>query len=202
MGKNAGGDTTIDMPVTRLCNIEDGAEIKEKPAAGDYIPVMDMADGGQMKKFPYTPAEGSGTAEEHRYYEKDVTLCDGSNVTIELNILADISVMTVNGKKRRVAQGRIKIKSFTVQKNYSKTFTILESSDNGIGSVTYNVPLIWGGQTSGGVVTLIIAFTELTDGDIPFKILNSEIYKPTVLNSSDKTYGTKNYFPFWLESNV
>ena len=55
MGKNANGDKTIDMPITRLGNIEDSAEIKEKPAADDYIPITDTSDNGQMKKTPYVP---------------------------------------------------------------------------------------------------------------------------------------------------
>ncbi len=46
------GNQTIDYPLARLGWIEDTAEIKDTPAAKDYIPVVDMADGGQMKKIP------------------------------------------------------------------------------------------------------------------------------------------------------
>lgn len=53
MGKNAAGDTTIDMPITRLGNIEDSSDIKENPVAGDYIPIIDSSDNGQMKKTHY-----------------------------------------------------------------------------------------------------------------------------------------------------
>lgn len=53
-GKTADGNRTIDLPVTALKNIEDTAEIKEKPTADDYIPVIDSADGGQMKKTPFS----------------------------------------------------------------------------------------------------------------------------------------------------
>ena len=53
MGKTADGNT-IDMPITRLGNIDDDAEIKETPDVNDYIPIIDMSDGGQMKKTPYT----------------------------------------------------------------------------------------------------------------------------------------------------
>lgn len=58
MGKNSSGDTTLNMPVTRLRNIEDDAEIKENPTEGDFIPIIDMADGGQMKKTPYSAPLG------------------------------------------------------------------------------------------------------------------------------------------------
>ncbi len=58
MGKNSSGDTTINMPVTRLRNIEDDAEIKENPTEDDFIPIIDMADGGQMKKTPYSAPLG------------------------------------------------------------------------------------------------------------------------------------------------
>ena len=47
-----GGEDTIDFPVTRLGNVESGAEVKQEPQEGDYIPVIDSADNEQMKKFP------------------------------------------------------------------------------------------------------------------------------------------------------
>lgn len=47
-----GGEDTIDLPVTRLANVESGAEVKAEPAQGDYIPIIDSADNEQMKKFP------------------------------------------------------------------------------------------------------------------------------------------------------
>ncbi len=51
MGKDGGNDT-IDLPITCLKNIEDTAEVKEAPAAEDFLPIVDSADGGQMKKVP------------------------------------------------------------------------------------------------------------------------------------------------------
>ena len=39
------------MPITRLDCIEDTAEIKKAVADKDYIPVIDSADDGQMKKI-------------------------------------------------------------------------------------------------------------------------------------------------------
>lgn len=39
------------MPITRLDCIEDSAETVSDASGGDYIPVMDSADGGQMKKI-------------------------------------------------------------------------------------------------------------------------------------------------------
>ena len=49
MGKD-GGHQTMDFPITRLGNVEDTADVKEAPAAGDYLPIVDSEDGGQMKK--------------------------------------------------------------------------------------------------------------------------------------------------------
>lgn len=46
-----GGEDTIDFPITRLGNVESGAAVKETPADGDYIPIIDAADNEQMKKF-------------------------------------------------------------------------------------------------------------------------------------------------------
>ena len=52
MGKTEEGDNTLDMPITRLGNVEDDAEIKEAPEENDYVAVIDMSDNGQMKKTP------------------------------------------------------------------------------------------------------------------------------------------------------
>ena len=51
MGKD-GGNQTIDLPITCLKNVEDTADVKEAPTAEDYLPIIDSADGGQMKKTP------------------------------------------------------------------------------------------------------------------------------------------------------
>ncbi len=52
MSKDADGNQTIDMPLTNLGNIEGTADVKAVPTSGDYVPVMDSADNGQMKKTP------------------------------------------------------------------------------------------------------------------------------------------------------
>ena len=52
MGKD-GADGTIDLPVTRLGNIEDGAEVKTGLVDADAVPVVDSADGGEMKKITW-----------------------------------------------------------------------------------------------------------------------------------------------------
>lgn len=57
--KDKDGNTTIDLPITRLGNIEDTAEVKETPAEGDYIPIIDGADNGQMKKTPFSAVGGN-----------------------------------------------------------------------------------------------------------------------------------------------
>lgn len=57
--KDKNGNTTIDLPITRLGNIEDTADVKETPVEGDYIPIIDSADNGQMKKTPFSAVAGS-----------------------------------------------------------------------------------------------------------------------------------------------
>ncbi len=52
MSKDADGNQTICMPLTILKNIGDTADVKTVPVVGDYVPVMDSADSGQMKKTP------------------------------------------------------------------------------------------------------------------------------------------------------
>ncbi len=61
-GKDEHGNQTMDFPVTRLDLIEDTAEVKAAPGDGDYVPVIDMANGGQMKK---TPAGALGGAPQY-----------------------------------------------------------------------------------------------------------------------------------------
>ena len=53
------GRGTIDLPVTRLGNIEDTAEVKQAPEEGDFLPIVDGADGGQMKKMPVGAIAGA-----------------------------------------------------------------------------------------------------------------------------------------------
>ncbi len=57
-----GGQSTIDFPITRLANLEDSAEVKETPAEGDFLPIVDGADGGQMKKTPLSAILGPAAA--------------------------------------------------------------------------------------------------------------------------------------------
>lgn len=49
-GVDENGNPTLDLPITRLGNVEDTADVKDTLEAGDYIPVIDSDDGGQMKK--------------------------------------------------------------------------------------------------------------------------------------------------------
>lgn len=57
-----GGRQTMDFPITRLANVEDTADVKQTPAAGDYLPIVDSGDGGQMKKAPFSAILGPITA--------------------------------------------------------------------------------------------------------------------------------------------
>lgn len=50
-GVDEHGNQTMDLPITRLGNIEDTADTKDAPGLADYIPVIDMADSGGMKKM-------------------------------------------------------------------------------------------------------------------------------------------------------
>ena len=57
--KDENGNPTIDLPITRLGNIEDTAKIKEKPVKGDYLAIVDSEDNGEMKKVPWSEIENS-----------------------------------------------------------------------------------------------------------------------------------------------
>ncbi len=62
-GQDENGNETIDLPITRLGNIEDSAEIKETPGGKDYIALMDGDAKGQMKKAPVGALMGGGASQ-------------------------------------------------------------------------------------------------------------------------------------------
>lgn len=62
-GVDESGNTTIDFPLARLGWIEGSADIKAAPTAEDYIPIVDAADGDQVKKAAFPAlAEAAGLA--------------------------------------------------------------------------------------------------------------------------------------------
>ncbi len=62
-GVDESGNTTIDFPLARLGWIEGSAGIKAAPTVEDYIPIVDAADGDQVKKAALPAlAEAAGLA--------------------------------------------------------------------------------------------------------------------------------------------
>lgn len=53
VGKDASGNTTVDMPITRLGNLEDTAEIKTAPVSGDALAIVDSEASGEVKKISW-----------------------------------------------------------------------------------------------------------------------------------------------------
>ncbi len=87
-GKTADGSSTIDMPVTRLGNIEETADIKETPITGDYVPIIDTEDDGQMKKTPYIPV-GDRTVNFTETTSENLTpLSSGEKISVLFGKLA------------------------------------------------------------------------------------------------------------------
>lgn len=58
-GRDAEGNRTLALPITRLGNIEDTAEVKAAPEGADYIPLVDTAGNGQMKKVTVEALAGA-----------------------------------------------------------------------------------------------------------------------------------------------
>lgn len=54
VGKDADGNTTVDMPITRLGNLEDTAETKTAPVSGDALAIVDSEANGEMKKIAWS----------------------------------------------------------------------------------------------------------------------------------------------------
>lgn len=91
MGKD-GDNQTIDLPVTSLKNVEDTAAVKEAPTAEDYLPIVDSADGGQMKKTPLSvilePLEAAGAvAQEAKATAEAAATMEQVNAAIQVAVL-------------------------------------------------------------------------------------------------------------------
>lgn len=76
------GEQSLNYPITRLKNIDAAAEEKTAPAPGDYIPLLDGADGAQMKKVAWEQVKaalGGGSADvyELTFTESDWTAGEG-----------------------------------------------------------------------------------------------------------------------------
>lgn len=72
VGKDGSGNMTIDLPITRLGNVEDTAEVKAAAEGSDFLPIIDMADQGQMKKVHVSALSlggGSSGSEAEQYGE-------------------------------------------------------------------------------------------------------------------------------------
>ncbi len=144
IGKTADGDKTIDMPFTRLGNIEDDAELKENPTEGDYIPIIDVPDNGQMKKTPYIPI--SKQFVEYKEAESDdlIPLSSGEKLGILFGKLAKaiklLSEHILNNVRHITAEER---KSWNEKASGSHTHTALDIgalTNIKIGTVTTGVP--------------------------------------------------------------
>ena len=82
IGKDADGNETMDMPITRLGNVEDGASIKEMPESGDYMPIIDGADNGQMKKMPWVALKETLSDAIYGTYAQLKTIKDNNQLVI------------------------------------------------------------------------------------------------------------------------
>lgn len=134
----------------------------------------------------------------HRFYETNVTLKGSSNgLIVGLNILADIYEIEVNGKKRRVADGRILITSFDVLKNYQRTTDALSNPQCSAGGRKYRIlfPLMVG---TSGVCVFKVNFSNLIDGEIPFQVTSAEFSSTCTFESST---AVDSMFPFRHESD-
>lgn len=54
VGKDANGNTTVDLPITRLGNLEDTAETKSMPVSGDALAIVDSEADGEVKKISWS----------------------------------------------------------------------------------------------------------------------------------------------------
>lgn len=149
-GKTPQGDKTIDLPITALKNVEDTAEVKEQPVEGDYIPVIDSEDGGQMKKAPFSAVGGGkGSTAKDTSFDNTKTKIPAENVQDALDTVlgATLPQLTVNvdaGSQLVITKGD---KAITGQTNASGTFTTYLPE---VG--TWNVTATKSGASTDGTV--------------------------------------------------
>ncbi len=86
-GKTADGNMTIDMPVTKLQNIESTAVIKTTAEDGDYLPVIDTVDAEQMKKVRFSAVKQALAAEAPGFGTPKATV-DGNVGTPSVTVTA------------------------------------------------------------------------------------------------------------------
>lgn len=88
-GKTEAGESTIDMPITALKNVEDTADVKDEPEITDFIPIIDSSDKGQMKKTPFKVFEDAtkATTAEGTSYDNSKTKIEAENVQDALDTL-------------------------------------------------------------------------------------------------------------------
>lgn len=92
IGKGTNGETAVHFPITRLGNIQPTAAVKESPAAADFLPLIDSAAAGQMKKTLLSAVKGKRTARfvvgttAAGWTQADCDyLCDGDADEAEIN---------------------------------------------------------------------------------------------------------------------
>lgn len=71
-GRTEDGQATLDLPITRLGNIEDSADVKETPEDADYFPIADNKTG-KLKKTPWSKLKALFAGKEHTHAAKDIT---------------------------------------------------------------------------------------------------------------------------------
>lgn len=71
-GETEDGQPTLDLPVTRLGNIEDSADVKETLEDADYFPVADSKTG-MLKKTPWSRMKALFAGKSHTHAAADIT---------------------------------------------------------------------------------------------------------------------------------
>lgn len=141
--KDGAGNETIDYPITRLQNITDDAETIDKLSSEDFIPVMDSANGGQMKKVRMGSVENALEIQQIR----EQAAVNRSSIGLQSKNLLKIT------RKSNSANGV----SFTINENgtihatgtaiENATFVISSKSDN---DFLRNERYIYSGCIGGG----------------------------------------------------
>jgi hypothetical protein len=118
------GNPTIDLPITRLGNIEDTADVKTTPTSADYVPIIDSADNGQMKKAPMSSVRDGGNADTvDNKHASDFAAVSHTHTKSDITDFPTLAAVATSGKYSDLSGTPTSLPASDTTSTYSSTGT-------------------------------------------------------------------------------